>query len=159
MVLVDFGIFEDETEDAHTLGRGGQGDGEFLGHAPQDRFVNVLDPIRRAEDEDPLDFAGGIGGGETVPVGHEFGLDHAAGFVFATPARTEDSINLVYKDYARLKFPGEGEDGVDEFVGVAVPLFCQSGDVEVYECGATFVGEGFCEHGLSTTGGTVEEDA
>lgn len=51
----------------------GQGDGEFLGHAAEDGFVDVLDAVRGAEDADSLGRcrAGVDGRCEAVPVRHE----------------------------------------------------------------------------------------
>jgi len=87
------------------------------------------------------------------------GLDHAAGFVFTAPPLSENCVNLVDEDDAWLQFPCQTEYRVNELVAVAVPLFCQSRDVQVDEAGARFVCEGFCKHSLSATGRTVEEDA
>lgn len=55
------------------LGSGREGDGEFLGHAAEDGFVNVLDAVCGAEDADALWGRGARGGArcETVPVCHE----------------------------------------------------------------------------------------
>lgn len=50
---------------------GGEGDGEFLGHAAKDSFVDVLDAVCGAEDADPLRHALAVGGRKSVPVGHE----------------------------------------------------------------------------------------
>lgn len=57
------------------LGGVGEGDGEFLGHAAQDGFVDVLNAVGGAEDADSLGGCGATGcaGGEAVPVRHESG--------------------------------------------------------------------------------------
>jgi hypothetical protein len=138
-----------------------EGNRELLGHATEDGFVNVLDAVCGAENAYPLGSrcAGGGAGSEAIPVGHEFGLDHAAGFVFTAPPLSENCVNLVDEDDAWLQFPCQTEYCVNELVAVAVPLFCQSRDVQVDEAGARFVREGFCKHSLSATGRTVEEDA
>lgn len=58
------------------LGGVGEGDGEFLRHATQDGFVDVLDTIRGAEDADPLRGAGARARRrrQPVPVRHESGV-------------------------------------------------------------------------------------
>ena len=78
--------------------------------------------------------------------------------MLAAPPRSEHGVDLIDEDNAGLEFPREREDRIDDLVGVAVPFFGQGGDVEVYEGGTGFVGEGFGEHGFSTAGGSVEED-
>lgn len=71
MVVVDFGVLENEFEDSSTLVRGRQRDGELLRHASQDGFVDVLYSVCGAEDNDPLGHPLAVGGCEAVPVGHE----------------------------------------------------------------------------------------
>ncbi len=51
-------VAQDEMEDASTLRGRGEGDGEFLGHASEDGFIDVLDAVGGAEDQDALGGAG-----------------------------------------------------------------------------------------------------
>lgn len=122
MCGIEFRLAQREVEDRAALTSVGEGDGKFLRHAAEDCFVDVLDAVGGAEDADALATGLGGGGGEAVPVSHEFGFDHAAGFVFAGAALAEDGVNFVNEDDAGLEFAGEGEDGGDELVGVAVPF-------------------------------------
>ena len=55
---VDFGTAENEGEDIVALGGGGEGDGEFLGHAAENGFIDVLDAVCGAEDADALGVRG-----------------------------------------------------------------------------------------------------
>lgn len=104
-------------------------------------------------------FAGGAGAEETVPVCHELGFYHGAGFVVRGTARAEDGVDFVDEDDRGFEFAREGEDGGDELVGVAVPFLGEGGDVKVDEAGARFFGKGAREHGFAAAGGAVEKHA
>jgi hypothetical protein len=156
VLVVDFGVAENQGEDVVSLRGRGEAYGEFLGHTAENGLIYVLDAIRGAENAYPLGLAAGRGC-EAVPVGHELGLDHAACFVLARSALSQDGVNLVDEDNARLQLPCQAEDGVDELVGVAVPLLRQGGDVQIDEAGAGLVGEGLGEHRLAAAGGPVKE--
>ena len=69
-VLVEFDILEHELEDVATLLRVRQPDREPFRHPAQDRRVDVVRAVRRAEDEDPRV----VRGGQTVPQRHELGF-------------------------------------------------------------------------------------
>ena len=64
-------------------------------------------------------------------MGHQLSLYHATRLVLAASSGTKHGINLVNEDNAWLEFSRKGEDGVNKFVGVTIPLFSQRGDMEI----------------------------
>lgn len=79
--------------------------------------------------------------------------------MLSASALSQHGVNLVDEDDAGLQLPGEAEDGIDQLVAVAVPLFRQGGDVQVDEAGARLVGKGFGEHRLAAARRAVEQHA
>ena len=77
--------------------------------------------------------------------------------MLAAPARAQHGVDLVDEDDAGLEFAGEGEDGIDELIAVAVPFLRQRRDMQVDERGAGFVRERFRKHGLAAAGRAVEQ--
>ena len=88
---------------------------------------------------------------------HELGLHHGARLVIRAAPAPQDGIDLVDEHDRGLQLLGEGEDGGDELVAVAVPFLGEGADVQVDEASAGFAGEGSGEQGFAAARGSIEE--
>lgn len=177
MVPINFGVAEDELEDAPSMPSCRERDGKFLWHASEDGFVDAVDSVRGAQDEDALRLTERVCGQETIPVGHE-PMKHSGSFVLERSTAIDHSlclyhgrrlmvpagsgpqygIDLIDEDDARLHLPGQRKDGVDDFIRVPIPLLRHGRDVKVDEGRATLVSQGFRQHGLAAPRRSIEKN-
>jgi hypothetical protein len=79
----------------------------------------------------------------SVHLGHEFGFDPGARFVFVGFANGEHGVDFVDKDYGGCTVFGHGEESSDQLFSFSYPFACEGGAGNAEECGSAFVGYGF----------------
>mmetsp|Transcript_5095 Transcript_5095/g.12244 ORF Transcript_5095/g.12244 Transcript_5095/m.12244 type:complete len:294 (-) Transcript_5095:107-988(-) len=146
-------LAEDLAHDVRALLGVGEVDEEGAGHPPEDRFVNRPRPVRRAHH----DYLGGLVCADSVPKRHEFALHVVAGLEFAVLTLTEEGVDLVDEDDARLHLPRQREHRLDELLRLAEPLVLQrrQRDVEKHRLG--LLGDSLSKHGLPRPRRPVEQ--
>mmetsp|Transcript_496 Transcript_496/g.1163 ORF Transcript_496/g.1163 Transcript_496/m.1163 type:complete len:269 (-) Transcript_496:275-1081(-) len=97
-------------------------------------------------------------GVEAVPQRQEFCLDRVAGAALRTVSRIQECIQFVNENDGRSEFHRQRECGIDQFVGFPEPLVHDLAELDGNKCCICLLGNGLCQHRLSSSGRSVQQD-